>query len=373
MVYVLMIVGLGLLVAGAEFLVRGAAKLAAAAGISSLVIGLTVVAFGTSAPEMAVSAQAALTGNADIALGNVVGSNIFNVLFILGASAIIVPLVVHLQLIRLDVPIMIGVSILTWFMARDGVLGRTDGVILFAGILSYTGFLIVKSRKESRENAKEVNEYVEDVLTHEGRDGAVTSQDAKSKKLGFAVVECIGGLVLLVIGAQWLVNGAVALAEFFGVSQLVIGLTIVAAGTSLPEVATSIVAAVRGERDIAIGNVVGSNIFNILAVLGLSASLSPSGVHISPAAMAFDIPIMIAVAILCLPVFFSGGEIARWEGAVFLAYYVAYAAYLVLSAKQHPALPAFENAFWFGAIPLTAAALFFSLAHSLRNRPSFTK
>ena len=361
-----MVVGLVLLVVGAEYLVRGAAKLAAAAGISSLVIGLTVVAFGTSAPEMAVSAQAALDNNADIALGNVVGSNIFNVLFILGASSLIVPLLVHLQLLRLDVPIMIGISIFTYVICMDGLIGRLDGIILFAGIITYTVFLIIKSRKETKAAAAEVDQFVEELLDDDGNPATPAN---KNKGLPLAVVQCVGGLVMLVLGSRWLVDGAIHMAEYFGVSQLVIGLTIVAAGTSLPEVATSIVAAIRGERDIAIGNVVGSNIFNILAVLGIAGTLSPNGVHVAESALAFDIPVMIGVAILCFPIFFTGGEIARWEGILFLLYYVAYTTYLVLHAKGHPAVDSVKSGILYVMVPLTIIAVAASLIHALKNKP----
>jgi cation:H+ antiporter len=335
------VAGLGLLVLGAEWLVKGASRLAAALGISPLVIGLTVVAYGTSAPELAVSIKSAWVGQPDLALGNVVGSNIFNVLFILGASALVVPLVVSSQLVRLDVPVMIGLSLLTFALAGDGSIGRLDGALLFAGAVAYTAFQIRQSRKES---AAIRDEYAQEY-------GKKRSSTAAN--LAFVAV----GLVLLVLGSRWLVSGAVAFAQALGVSELVIGLTIVAAGTSLPEVATSILAAVRGERDIAVGNVVGSNIFNILAVLGLSGLVAPGGLPVSPAVVTFDAPVMIAVAIACLPVFASGAVIARWEGALFLFCYAAYTAYLVLAAQQHDALPAFSAVMQLFVLPLTAVTL----------------
>ncbi len=351
---ILFVIGIGLLILGAELLVRGASRLAAAIGISPLVIGLTVVAYGTSAPEMAVSVQSALAGQADIALGNVVGSNIFNVLFILGLSALIVPLVVSRQLIKLDVPIMIGVSILLALLALDGNISRLDGALLFAGIVGYTFFLIKQSRKEKRLAQDE----------YEKEYGS-----AKSKGHWFInIALIIVGLGLLVLGSRWLVNGAIAIAQNLGLSELVIGLTIIAAGTSLPEVATSIIASIRGERDIAVGNVVGSNIFNILAVLGLSALVSPSGVNVSPAALRFDIPVMLAVAVACLPIFLSGHLIARWEGALFLAYYIAYTLYLILAATQHDALPHFSAVMWEFVIPITVVTLVVSLARYVKAK-----
>jgi cation:H+ antiporter len=343
------IAGLAVLILGAEWLVRGASRLAAKVGISPLVIGLTVVAFGTSSPEMAVSVQSSLAGQADIAVGNVVGSNIFNVLFILGISAIITPLIVQQQLIRLDVPIMIGVSLVTYFMSLNGVIGRLEGVLLFAGIVVYTVFLIIQSRKESK--------AVEEEYAQEFAAKAETGWKPWVVNLGLVGI----GLTLLVLGSNWLVDSAISIARWLGLSELIIGLTIVAAGTSMPEVATSITAAIKGERDIAVGNVVGSNIFNILAVLGLSGVVAPSGLPVSLAAEAFDIPVMVAVAVLALPIFFTGNRIARWEGWIFLIYYAAYTAYLILDAAQHDALPLFNNVLLYGIIPLTVITLAVSL------------
>ncbi len=361
LVLIRLIIGLVLLILGAEVLVRGASRLAAAAGISPLVIGLTVVAFGTSSPELAVSVQSALSGQADIALGNVVGSNIFNVLFILGISALILPLVVAQQLVRLDVPLMIGISVLVLVFALDGRIVRWEGALLFAGVIAYTVFLIRQSRKETSE--------VKEEYAHEYGDGRTRSVGAWLLNIAFVV----GGLALLVLGSRWLVDGSVVIARLFGVSELIIGLTIIAAGTSLPEVATSIIAALRGERDIAVGNVVGSNIFNLLAVLGLTSLLAPAGVGVPPAALAFDIPVMIGVAIATLPIFFTGFRIARWEGALFLTYYIAYILYLLLDATQHDALTTYSTAMAFFILPLTTitlATLFVREMRKMRNQAS---
>lgn len=336
--------GLVLLVVGAEALVRGASRLAAALGIAPLIIGLTIVAFGTSSPEMAVSVQSVLAGQSDIAVGNAVGSNIFNVLFILGLSALIVPLLVAQQLVRWDVPIMIGVSVALLLMALNGNIEHWEGWLLFGGIIAYTVFQIVQSRK-GKESATVEAEYAEEFGKPEPR-----TAGRMLLNIGLALV----GLALLVTGARWFVDGATQLARAFGISELVIGLTIVAAGTSLPEVATSIVAAVRGERDIAVGNVVGSNIFNILAVLGLSAIVAPGqGLAVAPGMVALDIPFMVAVAIACLPIFVTGNTIARWEGAIFLLYYVAYTAYLILTAGEHALLPQFQSFMLWFVVPLT--------------------
>lgn len=351
---VLFLVGLVLLIAGAELLVRGASRLAVGFGISPLVVGLTVVAFGTSSPELAVSVGAALSGQADIALGNVVGSNLFNVLFILGLSATIGSLVVAQQLVRLDVPLMIGVSVLMLLLGLDGKIGRVDGLLLFAGIVAYTVFAIRQSR---RETGQVKAEYAE-----EFGDGRGTGARQMALNAGMAVA----GLVLLVFGARWLVNGAVSMARALGLSELIIGLTIIAAGTSLPEVATSVIAALRGERDIAVGNVVGSNLFNIMAVLGLSAAVAPAGVGVPAAALRFDIPFMIAAMVACLPIFFTGYRIARWEGWLFLAYYVGYTLYLVLDATGHDALPAYSTVLLEFIAPLTAITLLVLVVRSRR-------
>jgi cation:H+ antiporter len=340
------VLGLVALVAGAELLVRGASKLALSFGISPLVVGLTVVAFGTSAPEMAVSVQAALSGQVDIALGNVVGSNIFNVLFILGLSALIIPLLVARQLIRQEVPIMIGASLLLFALAWDGGISRYDAALMFGLLLAYTVFLIWQSRRESK------------ALAAEGTAETASGKSSWDNHWGVQVLLIAAGLALLVLGADWLVTAAITFAKQLGVSELVIGLTIVAAGTSMPEVATSIVAALRGERDIAVGNVVGSNTFNILCVLGLSGMLAPEGLPVAQSLLSFDLPVMIAVAFACLPVFFTGNLIARWEGGVFLAYYAAYTTYLLLAAQQHDALSTFGVAMSTVVLPLTALTLF---------------
>ena len=341
---VLFVVGLGLLVLGADWLVRGAARLAAAAGISSLVIGLTVVAFGTSSPELAVSMKASWQGQADMAVGNVVGSNIFNVLFILGASALITPLLVAQDLVRRDVPLMIALSIAVLLMAQDGGISRIDGVLMLLGLVVYTVWIVRASRRESK--AVEA-EY----------DAEFGAEQAKKSPLWLNLGLVVAGLALLVVGSGWLVDGAVAFAHWMGISDVVVSLTIVAAGTSLPEVATSILAAVRGEKDIAVGNVVGSNVFNLMGVLGVSGLVSPSGLPVSPAMVGFDVPVMIAVAVACLPVFARGRMIPRWEGIVFLAYYVAYTTYLVLDATKHEAKGGYARVMLQFVIPLTALTM----------------
>ncbi len=307
-----MLAGLLLLTAGAEGLVRGAASAARRLGLTPLVIGLTVVAFGTSTPEFVVSLRAGLAGESAIALGNVVGSNIGNIALILGGAALIAPLRVQAQIIRVDVPIVIGVSLLLVALLADGRLGRLDGTLLAAGIVAYTATTIWLARREKAPGVQA-----------EFDEGVPPARNAWWDALFVA-----GGLILLMGGAQLLVQGAVTVAERLGVSPMVIGLTIVGVGTSLPELATSFVAAARGEGDIAIGNVVGSNIFNILGILGPAALLQPipaTGLSV------VDGAVMVGLAVLLVPLMRSGFVVNRWEGALLVALYGGYLWLLLLA------------------------------------------
>ena len=355
MTTLLFIAGLAALVFGSSLLVQGASKLALSLGVSPLVVGLTIVAFGTSAPEVAVSVGAALDGRVDIAIGNVVGSNIFNVLFILGVSALIVPLIVHVQLIRQEVPIMIGASILLIVLTLfDGVLSRADGVLLFSLLMAYVVFLVVQARRQTRAAN---DEFAATMPAHGGW----------NRHWAVQVLLIIAGLALLVLGSNWLVSSAIVFAKALGISDAVIGLTIVSIGTSLPEVATSIAAAVRGERDIAVGNVVGSNTFNILGCLGLASMVAPGGLPVATSMLNFDMWVMLAAAVACLPVFIRARVISRWEGGVFLMYYVSYSTFVVMAAKQYPALPHFALAMLWFVIPLTVLTMLVVLVHTQRK------
>lgn len=299
-------IGLAILTAGAELLVRGASRLAGAFRIPPLIIGLTIVAFGTSAPELAVSLQSAFSGQPEVAIGNVVGSNIANILLILGISSLIIPLTVERRLVWIDVPIMIAFSVLVWGMALDGSLSRWEGGILFCSLIVQTVWLVRQGRAETSSSE------------------STTASDRPQAALLIDTGLLIVGFVMLVWGARTFVDGSINIARAWGVSELVIGLTLVALGTSLPEIATSVVAAIRGERDIAVGNVIGSNMFNLLAVLGATATISPNGIPIPHAAISFDLPVMVIVAFACLPIFMTGHQIERWEGATFLFYYPIY-------------------------------------------------
>jgi cation:H+ antiporter len=320
-------VGLTVLTAGAEFMVRGAVALAAAMRVSPLVIGLTVVAFGTSAPELVVSLRSGFTGQGEIALGNVVGSNIFNVLVILGVSAIITPLRVDRQLVRFDVPLMIALSILVYGLCLDGRIDRVEGGFLAAGLVAYTAWSILKSR---RENDPEI---IGEFSAEYSEKGVSTPS-----RLAIDIIMVIAGLAMLVIGGDLFIGAAVAIARSWGFSELVIGLTLVAAGTSLPEVATSVVAALKGERDIAVGNVVGSNIFNLMCVAGITGLVVPGGIPVGEMAIARDLPVMVLVAMACLPLFLVGNGVERWEGMILIAFYALYACFLVAMAQSNETL-----------------------------------
>ncbi|WP_103029580.1 calcium/sodium antiporter [Salinibacter altiplanensis] len=341
MAVLLLVAGIMLLVIGAEGLVRGASEIATGLGISPLVVGLTVVALGTSAPEGAVSVGASLGGQPEMALGNVVGSNIFNVLLTLGLTALLTPLAVSARLVRLEVPLGIGAAVGVLLLAMDGTIGQGDGLVLVGGLVAYMILLLYEGCADPEADTNE----------------QPGTEPSRAPRWGRNAGLVLGGLVLLVLGARWIVTGAVDLAQRIGVSELVIGLTIVAGGTSLPELAASVLAGIRGRRELAVGNVLGSNLLNLLAVLGLSALVAPSGVPAPASVLWFDLPVMIATAVACLPIFFTGQVVARWEGALFLGYYGAYMGFLFLAATQHDALPAFSTAMWTFAVPLTVLTL----------------
>lgn len=367
--------GLIVLVGGGELLVRGASAVAAKWGLSPLVIGLTVVAVGTSAPEFAVTVGAVAQGETDLAVGNVVGSNIANTMLILGLAALVLPLGVKKQLVRFDVPVMIGLSVALLLCSLDGVISRLDAVLLLGVTLAHTITTVLLGRRdESARVAPEVL-HTERLV---GSDPAgiqrepPTSHSPTTAAAGPNVIVCLllmaTGIALLVAGANLLVTGAVNIATALGVSGLIIGLTVVAIGTSLPELATSIIAAIRGERDIAIGNVVGSCIANIGFVLAVPVLFTGRGIPIAAPAIALDIPLMLAAAVALAPVIFTGFTIQRWEGALFLTLYAAYTTFLVLDATGHQALTGFTSALLFFALPLVLITLTATLAHDLKRR-----
>jgi len=357
----MLIVGLVALVLGAEGLVRGAARLAARTGMSSVVIGLTVVAFGTSAPELAVSVGDSIRGGDEagsIAIGNVVGSNIANILLVLGvAAAVGGSLVVAQRIVRLDVPIMIGVSVLVFLLVLDEELGRLEGVLLVVLLVAYIVWTVVAA---TRGSAPAVVAEYEEALDPEKLAASPVIVD-----IGFLVA----GLALLVVGSQALVSSASDIAGALGVSDLVIGLTVVAIGTSLPEVATSVLAAIRGERDLAVGNAIGSNLFNLMAVLGITAAVSPNALPVAESAVRVDFPVMIAVAIACLPVFANGHVLNRWEGIAFLVLYSGYILWLVLDANDHGFRDVYGSTMVFFVIPAISVTIMVMWARGRSRQP----
>ena len=306
----LVVAGLALLIIGAEVLVRGAAALAGALGIPPVVVGLTVVSVGTSAPELAIGIDSAINDAGPLAVGNIAGTNIVNLLLILGLSAAIAPLAIAVPTIRRDLPIMAAVGLLLLALTWDGTLGRIDGAILLAVAAGYTLLIVVQARRDPI--AARIAE--EEVPAAKGR-GWV--------HLLLTVV----GLAVIVVGADLLVGGAVDLSRSFGVSEAVIGLTVVAIGTSAPELVTTLVSTFRGDRDIAIGNLIGSSTYNIGLVLGGSALVAPLGV--TPELTHVDLPVMAGVMLLCIPVFLTGRRMSRGEGIGFVLAYVVYLALLI--------------------------------------------
>ena len=342
------VVGIGLLVLGADGLVRGAARLAARTGLSSVVIGLTVVAFGTSAPELAVSIGDVVRGSEEagsIAIGNVVGSNIANILLALGlAAAIGGALVVAQRIVRIDVPIMIGCSVLLLLFVLDGELNRWEGGLFFVGLILYVSWTVISARRTAEPITTEYDE-------------ALAPEALKASPVWVDVLYLAAGLGFLVLGAQLLVEGASDIAVDLGVSDLVIGLTVVAIGTSLPEVATTVVASMRGQRDLAVGNAVGSNLFNLLAVLGITALVSPDALPVPDSAIQIDIPVMIAVAVACLPIFVRGYVLDRWEGIVFFVLYCGYIAWLVVDATDSTVRDDYWRVMLFFVVPLVVLTM----------------
>jgi cation:H+ antiporter len=311
------IVGLSGLFFGGNWLVKGAARLASSYGVSPVVIGLTVVALGTSTPELLVSLNAALEGTSDISIGNVLGSNIANVGLILGSTGLITPIIVHWQLIRREIPMMIGFSVFTFVLALDQTISRIDGLLLSGGFIAFTVLSYFLSRRERREITPEIEEF----------DDAEHLIDLDSRHRWRELGLIAAGIGLLMFGARLTVDGATAIARDVGVDELVIGLTLVAFGTSLPELATSVIAALRHENDIAVGNVVGSNITNLLLILGLTALARP--IPIRAELLQLEFPVMLGFAIVLLPFTFKQ-VLRRAAAAALLAGYVGFSAFIFI-------------------------------------------
>ena len=348
-----------LLIYGANLLIKGASNLARLFGISSLVIGLTVVAFGTSAPELAVTINASASAKPDIAIGNIIGSNIFNILFILGISALISPLFVSRQLIKSELPVMIFASIVLFMLSLNLSLDWFEGGILLSFGIIYTVYMIWKSRRDEAANLKSDDEKIE------GK--------PQKKSVPMSVALVVFGLALLVLGSNLFVDAAVSFARMFGISELIIGLTIVSIGTSLPEVATSIMASIKGEKDMAVGNVVGSNFFNIVYILGITALINPSGLTIQSSLLYFDIPLLLFVSFVCLPLFFTGQEISRWEGALLFFFYILYVVYLIMQSTNYSGITYFNTTVLYFIFPLSLIIIFATLRNALKKHQKLIK
>lgn len=316
---VLILVGLVALVAGAELIVRGGSKVAAGLGVAPIIIGVTVVSIGTSTPELAVGIEAAVQGNGSLAIGNIAGTNVVNLLLILGLSAALRPLEMHTQTLRLDLPVMVGAAVLVAVLAWGGSISRGDGVLLAALAIVYTLVIVRIARRE--------RPFVQQEYDRE----YATPSDAPETPSRFVLhgALLLVGIAIVVVGADLLVDGAAGLARARGISEAVIGLTIVAIGTSAPELVTTVVSTVRGERDIAVGNLLGSSVFNLLLILGITAVVPAGGLAVEQDLIRVDLPVMVAVALLCVPVFYSGRRVSRAEGLGFMALYGAYLAYLL--------------------------------------------
>ena len=339
--------GLVLLIAGAELLVRCAVRMAANLKVRPLLIGLTVVALGSSAPQLTVSLQAALNDSTDIAVGSVIGSNIFNVLVTLGLSALIIPLRVSRQLVRLDIPLMIVASALVFALALNKQLDRLDGAILLGGLLVYLALLLRQSRHSGHHHS---------------------NHDLPRTSWLHNILLMLSALALLGLAGHLLLGAAVTVATELGLSERIIGLTIIAVSTSLPELATSLIAALRGQREIAVGNVIGSNVFNLLGVLGLTALVAPAPLSVSPNALAFDLPVMLGVAALCLPVFYTGYRVTRAEGLLFLGLYLAYGLHVVSFTTGMPLAGKLEHLMLLYVLPALLLFLLFSTLRAWRRQ-----
>ena len=344
MTILLFTAGLMALIGGAELFLKAVDHFGLKWGISPLIMGLTVVALATGAPELAISIKAATSGNADLVLGNIIGSNIANILLILGISSLISTLRTTKNVVRIDVPIVIAVSIVLFYLAIDGTLTKLDGVVLIAGFLVYSIFTYYQIRKsrivEDRDQIFEYEKSLEEL--DKGTKFHI-------KNGGILLL----GLVFIVLGSNWMVESAVTIATLLGISELVIGLTIVSIGTSLPEVATSMAAARKGNADVAVANVLGSNLYNVLLTLGLTLIIAPNVLEVSEAAISLDLPFMVIVSMICIPIFMAGYKITRLDGAIFLFYYTSYLTYLVLDAVGSPLKSHLEEVKIWVTIPAT--------------------
>jgi len=315
------VLGLAALVAGAEVMVRGGTKIASRLGISAIVVGLTVVSIGTSTPELAIGVVAASEGSGAMAVGNIAGANVINLLFVLGLSALIRPLAIQMRTLRMELPVMAGAAMLLWLLAADSVLSRVDGLILVTGAIGYTCAVVWAARRETPDVADEFA-------------GAYASRETRldsGRRTAVDIGMTLGGIAIIVLGAQLLVDAAVDMAREFHVSDALIGLTVVAIGTTAPELVTTVVSTLRGERDIAIGNLLGSSMYNTLLILGVICLVPAHGLELPRELVRVDIPIMVAATLVCIPIFVSGRRVRRIEGAAMVTAYVAFLVFVLVT------------------------------------------
>lgn len=351
--YLLFSFGLAILIAGAEMFVRQAVWLAGLIGKSSLFVGLTVAAFGTSAPELAIGITGQLTHSADIGLGNVIGSNIFNVFFVLGLAALVQPMVVMRSTIYRDIPILLAICVFFYLLVLDGSVGNSEALLLMAVLAGYLYYLARISNQRA-------------VVPGSDSKRGERSQSAGRILRTFALI--VVSIAMMILASQWMVAGAVSMAAGLGMSQFVIGLTIVAAGTSLPEIATTLAAVRHNQHELALGNVMGSCLFNIVAIPAAMALVSSSPLPVVNEAVSVDIPIMILAIVACLPFFFSGHRLSRMEGMLFLVYYAAYALMLYYRHVPGSVLSSYQTELGLLAVPIIVVTTVFVLVQVLRDR-----
>jgi len=355
----------GLLVAG-HLVVDGASKIGERLGLTPMVIGVTIVAAGTSAPELAVVLQAVAADDTPLAVGSIIGSNIANILLLLGLTALFGTIHVSGRAVRFDIPVMIGASAALLVMSLDRQLSRVEGLTLFCGLVAFVARTLIAASKSD-------DAQVHERIAVDDASGA-DSPGALSVDLGAQwwpqVARLAVGIAGLAVAARYVISGAESLAVVLGIPELIVGLTIMALGTSAPEIVTTVIAALKGRRELAVGNAVGSNIFNILLVLGLSSAISPKGIPISDDAVTLDLPILLAVAVACLPFVFWDNRLNRWEGGVFVAYYIAYLIFLVLDGTGHRASDPFAVVMTGFVAPLTALTVGVVAIRYRRSRPA---
>jgi cation:H+ antiporter len=348
----LFLAGLGLLVMGAELLVRGSTRLGELAGLSPLVVGLTIVSFATTAPEATVSITAASSGRGELALGNVLGSNIFNMLVVVGAAALITALPVTSITVRKDVPVLIIATAVVLLFAINGTVAKWEAVLMLLALVAFISFSVWQSRRDSHPTAGSMIRR---------------TRRAAMREISLGSTLGLGGAVLLVFGSRLFVDSASTIAAELGVSELIVGLTVAAVGTSAPELTTSIVAAVKGQTDVAVGNAIGASIINLLGIVALSSLVSPGGLAVPNNAIQLDFPVALSVAVMALPMAMIGMRIVRWKGAFMITYYGVYVAVLIIDSVSDGLVEKFSVVMLAVVLPATVAAAAYGVFRANRR------